>query len=63
MEKEFMEQKIGEIEEELPEEKEEMKGWGAWTGKGVVEPVVDKEKEKKKKEMLIVFAIDYFSDK
>jgi len=40
-----------------------MKGWGAWTGKGVVEPVVDKEKEKKKKEMLIVFAIDYFSDK
>ncbi len=50
----FNEEKDQEFEAELPASEKIAKGWGNWTGFGVKEPIVDKEKEKRELQATIV---------
>lgn len=37
------------IEDEIPEEKKALKGWGSWTGVGIKEKKINPEIEKKRR--------------
>jgi len=50
----FEEEKEEEIKADLPPVEKVAKGWGNWTGFGVREPVIDKEKEKRELQAKIV---------
>jgi U3 small nucleolar RNA-associated protein 14 len=50
----FEEEKEDEIKADLPQVEKTAKGWGTWTGFGVKEPLVDKEKEKRELQAKIV---------
>jgi U3 small nucleolar RNA-associated protein 14 len=55
--RDFAKEKLEEYENELPEEKVVLKGWGDWTGAGIEERWVDPriEFEKKKKQIVREF--------
>ena len=50
----FEQEKLEALEEDLPKQEKQMKGWGEWTGHGVQEKPVDHAKEERERQMRIV---------